>query len=331
MKTDPSLFDRWIARPRHRWPSLVVALVLILAPFVTAWLEGSLGWLSETGRWRDVLVAPTVVLYILVVAPFQAAMDARAVASLRPLLTTEDVSLDRLAEEASQLTRAKELAAFGVGLVVALAFSAQGLAIDFTWLELVLFVEAALEYGLLAVVIYGSLASTRVTRALLRLPLRIDPLDVTPFEAIGLQSLMLALIFVGGVTLSLLFLGVHPEVFLQWQLYVIYAPLIIVPVLVFFLNMAPTHHRLRAARDSELGRVQHLIRRECSEMVQRMEQGDEPAASAQRVSALAAYESRLLQARTWPYNTTMLRTVFVSVLIPGGTMIGRLLVEFLKR
>jgi hypothetical protein len=224
-----------------------------------------------------------------------------------------------------------ELLAFGMGALLVAVLSAQSVLEGFTWLELVMLIESGIEYGLLGVVIYGSLASTRVTSALLRRPLRIDPLDVTPFEAIGRQSLSLALVFVGGVTLSLLFVGAHPEVFLQWELYMVYAPLIVVPMLVFFLNMVPTHRRLQAARDGELRRVRGLIRRECAELVRTMEAGEEPTATAQRVTALAAYESRLLEARTWPYNTTMLRTVFVSVLIPGATMVGRVLAELLKR
>jgi len=331
MKAVPSLFDRWIARPRRRWVSLIVAVICIAAPFVAAWLDGSLTRLRESGLWRDILVPPTIITYILVLAPYQAAMEARVVASLRPLLDLDEAALKRLAEQTGGMTSRREMAAFGIGVLAAVGLNAQGVVVDFTWLELILLLEAALMYGLLGVVIYGSLAGTRVTSALLRLPLRIDPLDVTPFEAIGRQSLLLALVFVGGVTLSLLFIGVDAEILLEWEFYVTYVPLIIVPLLVFFLNMAPTHRRLQAARDGELKKVQAWIRRECSEMVQRMEQGDEPTASPQRVSALAAYESRLLQARTWSYNTTMLCTVFVSVLIPGGTMIGRLLVEFLKR
>jgi len=331
MKTAPSLFDRWIARPRRRWVSLIVAVVCIAAPFAAAWLDGSLAWLAGSGLWRDILVPPTIITYILAVAPYQAALEARVLASLRPLLDNDEAVLRQLAEQTGGLTPQREMAAFGAGVLVAVALNAQGAIVDFTWLELILLLEASLMYGLLGVVIYASLAGTRVTSALLRLPLRIDPLDVTPFEAIGRQSLLLALVFVGGVTLSLLFIGVHSEIFLKWQFYVIYAPLIIVPLLVFFLTMAPTHRRLQAARDGELRRVQSLIRREFSHMVQRMEQGDEATAGAQRVSALAAYESRLLQARTWPYNTTMLRTVFVSVLIPGATMIGRIVPELLKR
>ena len=39
--------------------------------------------------------------------------------------------------------------------------------------------------------------------------------------------------------------------------------------------------------------------------------------------ALAALESRLQAARTWPYNTPMLRTLFVSVLAPGALLLAR--------
>ena len=58
--------------------------------------------------------------------------------------------------------------------------------------------------GLLGWLGFTSIANTRLVNHLLRLPLRVDPLDITPFEAIGRQSLVLALAFVGGNTISLL-------------------------------------------------------------------------------------------------------------------------------
>lgn len=311
--------------------SLIAGAICIAAPFVAARLEGTLPWLAESGRWRGILVPPTIIAYILLAAPYLANMESRVFASLRPLLDVDETALRQLAEETGGVTPGKDMAAFAVGAVLALALNVQGVIVGFSWLELILLLEAVLMYGMLGVVICASLAGTRVMNALLRLPLRIDPLDVTPFEAIGRQSLLLALVFVGGVTISLLFVGFPPEILRQWELHVIYVPLIIVPLLVFFLNMVPTHRCLRAARDRELRRVQSLIRQECSVLVQRMEQGEEAAPVAQRLPALAAYESRLLEARTRPYNTTMLRAAFVSVLIPGGTMISRIVVELLKR
>jgi hypothetical protein len=74
-----------------------------------------------------------------------------------------------------------------------------------------------------------------------------------------------------------------------------------------------------------------MIRQECSAMVRQLESGGELSGAERRITALAAYESRLQQARTWPYNTAMLRTVFVSVLIPGGTIIRRVVAELAKR
>ena len=41
------------------------------------------------------------------------------------------------------------------------------------------------------------------------------------------------------------------------------------------------------------------------------------------INALVAHEQRLEEARTWPYNTAMLRTLFVSVVIPGGAALAR--------
>jgi hypothetical protein len=288
-------------------------------------------WLIETGRWRSILVAPVIITYVLAVAPRLAGLEDRVLDSLRPLLADEQAGLRTLAQQAGAVSKRKEVAAFSLGAALAVAMSSQGLRDGFTWLGLVLVLEQVLMYGLMGVVVYGSLASTRVTSTLLGLDLKIDPLDVSPFVAIGRQSLWMALIFVGGITLSLLFLGMQPEYLLLWEFWVIYAPLIVVPVVVFFLNMAPTHRRLQAARDTELKRVEALIRQECTAMVRQMEAGEEPSGAEQRITALTAYESRLQQARTWPYNTAMLRTVFVSVLIPGGTMVGRVVAELVNR
>ena len=331
MLPSSSLFDSWIARPKRPWIGVTVAVCLLAAPFLVAWVEGEMPWLIEAGRWRSILVAPVVITYVLAVTPRLAALEARVLDSLRPLLIDELGGLNRLAREAGRMSVGKEVAAFSLGAALAVATSAEGLWNEFTWLEMVLVLEQALMYGLMGVVVYGSLASTRVTSTLLGLDLKIDPLDVSPFVAIGRQSLWMALIFVGGITLSLLFLGMQPEYLLLWEFWVIYAPLIVVPLVVFFLNMAPTHRRLQAARDTELKRVEALIRQECTAMVRQVEAGEEPSGAEHRITALTAYELRLQQARTWPYNTAMLRTVFVSVLIPGGTMVGRVVAELVSR
>lgn len=50
---------------------------------------------------------------------------------------------------------------------------------------------------------------------------------------------------------------------------------------------------------------------------------EDPGPLSQHILALAALEGRLQAARTWPYNTPMLRTLFVSVLAPGALLLAR--------
>ena len=42
------------------------------------------------------------------------------------------------------------------------------------------------------------------------------------------------------------------------------------------------------------------------------------------ISALIAYEERLQAARTWPYNTAMLRTLFFSIIVPAGLALANI-------
>jgi hypothetical protein len=331
MRASPSLFETWIARPRHPWLNVGFALACLVVPFVVAWAEGQLSLVFQTDQWRGLLIPPTILAYILGAAPRLATMDTRVIESLQPLLEDGEVSLTRVVRETGAVAPKNEVLAFGCGVAFALLLNARGVVIEATGLGLVMLLEVALMYGLLAVVIYGSIYSTRVTGALLRQHLRVDPLDVSPFEAIGRQSLLLALVFVGGITVSLLLVGVSAAILIRWEFWAIYTPLVSIPVVVFFLNMAPTHRLLQSARDFELRRVDGLIREACASMVREVERGEAAAESAPRVSALTAYEERLRQARTWPYNTAMLRTVFFSILVPGGTVIGRLVIDLINR
>jgi hypothetical protein len=40
-----------------------------------------------------------------------------------------------------------------------------------------------------------------------------------------------------------------------------------------------------------------------------------------------AYEKRLTEARTWPYNTAMIRTLFLSVLVPIATILLQTIIK----
>ena len=65
----------------------------------------------------------------------------------------------------------------------------------------------------------------------------------------------------------------------------------------------------------------------CRDLFLRLDQYRESSQLPAEINALVAYEQRLLAAPTWPYNVTILRTVF----IPLGSILARLTVDILRR
>ena len=57
-------------------------------------------------------------------------------------------------------------------------------------------------FGTLGWLVYRAIASTLLSRRLCRQPLRVDIFDITPFEPIGRQSLLLAMVFIGGIVIG---------------------------------------------------------------------------------------------------------------------------------
>jgi len=267
-----------------------------------------------------------MILYIVVVAPPAERALARVYRALRPVVLVADDAYAELLAAAMAIRPRSELLAFGVGASLGLLRVSPTVEGMPTWLDVYLLGTTAILFGLLAWVIYVTVARTQVTAAILRAPLVVNPHDIGPFMAIGWQALLLALVFVGGITLSLLFSALEPGVFGQLGFWLIYLPIALAPVAVFFLAMRPTHRVLAAAKARELGVVRAALRAAEQQLLARLDAGGDPGELSALVSALAALEQRLLVARTWPYNTAMLRTLFVSVLAPGALLLARKLI-----
>jgi hypothetical protein len=78
-----------------------------------------------------------------------------------------------------------------------------------------------------------------------------------------------------------------------------------------------------------LAPVTQRINKSCQDLVYELENGSDPGGLPSEISALVAYEARLQAARTWPYNVSILRTLFFSVFIPLMSVLARLAVDLL--
>ena len=324
-----SLFDRLIGRRRPVWLTLLVSLALLSLPFLAVYLDGGLGEVTRRGEWRVLLLPPVIIIYILLVTPLMMRMGERVLEALRPLVLLDDAEFQHLVEHSARLSPLSELVLVAVGFALGI-LSALASDIDdrYAWLRVYWFLCNGLMYALLAWTIYVSIASTRVNAAIHRQELRFDILDQHPFDAVGRQSLLLALVFIGGITLSLL-LSFQPGSLAAPDFWIGYLVLMAVVILIFFLNMLPTHRLLVAEKNRSLAPVGEHINRLSRQLVDRLDRGQDTAELPGQISALSLYEARLRTARTWPYNTAMLRTLFFSVLIPIGTLLIRLVFELL--
>jgi hypothetical protein len=321
-KRATSLLESLMSRQKP-WMTACISLLLILVPPVCAYLDGEWDSYIGEGVWRIAYLPVAVIIYILIVAPLMARMDANVVESFRPLVLIDDAEFDRLVAEASPISPLREMLAFGVGAAFGLWAGLAGFSRDAVWLSLSFTLFSSLMFGLLGWTIYGAVAGTRLISELHRQPLRIDIFDIEPFEPIGRQSLIIALVFVGGLLLSVLF-GLGRRDFLAWPNWLVYIFLGLVPVVVFFLNMRGTHRVLAAEKKRQLKAIEGIILQSCRTLLARIHAGQDTGTLGDEINALVAYEQRLQAARTWPYNTAMLRTLFFSVIIPGGAA----LVEF---
>jgi hypothetical protein len=318
MDQSTSRIERTLIKDRPLWVRLVISLFFLLLPIVAAYLDGVLDEFLREGQWRVLSLAPIIILYIWFIAPAMSRGEAEVVRSMRPLVPLEAEDFSSIVERESRVDPRHEWLAIGLGAVLGLV-SAQtsGFDMGVSWLAFYWFLSLALMYGLLAWVILGTVASTRLNAAIHRQSLRV-------------VSLLLALVFIGGITLSLV-ITFQPENISEPSFWLTYLLLVLAILLIFFLNMRPTHRLLSAARLEELEPLQRQINLSCRELVRRLEVNQDPDSLPTEINALIAYEQRLLAARTWPYNTTMLRTLFFSVFIPLGSVLARLLVEVFLR
>ncbi len=328
-KPAASLWDRIMGRRRRPWIIFGIGLLLILAPLVAAYLDGLVDDLLSQGHWRLMLSPAAVIVYILAVAPVVERAEANVIHAFRPLILIDDDHFDRLVVEATRLNPIGEGIAFSVGGVFGLWLGQSWLSdANAFWLKLVLIPSAGLMFGLLAWTIYAAVAGTRLNAELHSQPLHIDIFDTKPFWPVGRQSLIIALVFVGGIVLGMLF-SLGEESFLDWRNWLLYALLGLVPVLVFFLNMRPTHRVLAGEKKRELAAVQKQILLACRALMAHIEAEESAGTLGAEINAMVAYEKRIQATSTWPYDTAMLRTLFFSVIFPVAAAVARIIGEVL--
>jgi hypothetical protein len=318
----------------------VAGLGLVLLLVGTAYLGGVLPGPFDYELWSRGLTAPVLVAYILSTQLALRRLRESAIQAFRPLVLLDDDDFSHVLAEAHLFDRRREWLAVGLSLAGTLLLSRpwdpRGTfwAAGSGWLMLNDVVSFGLLWGLLGWFAYSSLSSTRLFSRLRCHTADINVFELGFLEPIGRWSLGIALVFMGGNTLSLLFL---PGRALHAQIVMFYIPLVLVPVLVFFLNMMSTHDMIVRAKRRAMKLVRDGLAAASQRMKVRVAQDEledvvDPFAT---FTSWVAVENRLKQVPEWPYTQSILRRLVASMVVPiavlvAGDVLFEILVQWLS-
>jgi hypothetical protein len=312
MNTKPqSLVDQFVATvglSRHAFAAVVVLLLaLLLATAVFS--QGGVAMVGPRGLWKMGL-EPTLIVYILGIYPWLQRRYAQVIDALRPLSSQPEI-----ADEVYAANRRGELIALFLGAAFSLWVTSSW-RIEGTWIRLYLVTANIVLFSLMALAIYDGLARTRRLTRMVRAGLQLDLFDRQLLAPMARWGQTVALTFVGGICLSLIFQSY--ETLHSVRSLVIYSILIVVSLTLFFTSVWSIHEALVAAQQRELAVVhQHwLLAR--SELKRKLAEGgqDDIAGLYNPMVVLGAYESQVLAASTWPFNPKIVKEVLASLVAP---------------
>ena len=330
------------SRLSERQMAAVVGLVLILFLVGAAYLAGVLSDPFDIDFWRAGLLYPAIIMYILGSLPILRRLRDNAIESYRPLVELDDDDFERLLAEAPMFNRRLEWLALCSGVVVGLLLlrpcdytglsrTWSSLGARSEWLVLYVLIAGGLWSGLLGLGVFSSLASIRLFNRFQQHKVDINIFDLKPLEPIGHWSLGIALVFIGGSVLSLLF---FPQPTPNVETLVLYSMLILTPVLVFFLNMLSTRQAIVAAKKLKLDMARENLAT-ASQALEAVGAKDQTALTKAQLDSIAAwvtYEKRVKEVPEWPYTSEIRRNLALSTLLPLAVwFLQQLANDFLNR
>ena len=329
---DSFAIDRWFDRLpwRRRWSIAMIGVILLLFPIGLTWASVGLEALPLIGvAWFRPFFPPIVTVYILMVIQVLQRTRENVALSLRPLVQVNDEMFIAVVRRTCRANPVGELVGFGIGAAFFLMIEGRFRGgPGHYWISLYYYIVSFIMFGAIGWSVYAVITITQLTNTLLRQPIEIDIFDVGPLEPIGMQSLYLSLSFLGAAVLSL---PSNPYPLFSWQNIVIYSVLTFITVLVFFVNMYSTHRLLASTKRRQITVVETRFAQTYRQLRDLAAGNQDTHVAATELNAWAVAKQELKLTRTWPYNTEILRTLFISIVVPLIVGLSRLVTALLAR
>ena len=320
-----SIFEKTVGRKRSTPVTVLIGLGLFLIPMVVGYIEYGLPELFIDNYWREFFIYPSIIFYILLIAPNLTEIEDKVIIEIIKLGDLTDEKIQQIHEDAHAVDPLREWLSIVFGVVFILVLFGDNISFDLRGIILLLF--SLSTFALLSWTVYSSMVSVRITGELLKQPLKVDLFNLDPYKVVGKSSLYLALSFIGGFSLSLLFTANDLTVIQDIEFWLINMYMFILPFIIFFWNMYPTYKIINSEKKDALKQVGQHIRRLKDSM---LEDTNPPIDSTSLSKSLQGYltlEERLEKVQSWPYEVSTLRSLMGSILLPVVTVVGQVLLR----
>lgn len=233
------------------WATVVIAIVLFSLLILVGYLDDAFNQQIGGGFWRIGLQGPVLIVYILIIYPFILRLWKPAVEAFRPLVSMSENQFNRLSAEVTTVNRWREWLAVFIGiLLLLLVVQRVWLGWVDQWLEIYQVITEMILFGLVSWLVYSSIKGSRGIARLGRQNLQLDIFNTKLLAPVARLSLGISLVFVGGISLALLF--ETQETLLEWQSIVVYSVLMVSTILIFYISMWSIHNIMARVKRYEL-------------------------------------------------------------------------------
>jgi hypothetical protein len=320
-----SIFEKTIGRKRSPQSNVLIGLGLFFIPLVIGYLVFGFENLFLGGYWREFFIYPSIIFYILIIAPFLTAIEDKVIQVFIKLGDLTEEKMHQIHDETHAVDPLREWLSIAMGVLFILILFGGSIRFDLRGIFLLVF--SLTTFGILSWTVYSSVVSVRITGELLKQPLKVDLFDLDPYKVVGKSSLYLALSFIGGFSLALLFTAQDLSVIQDIEFWLINMYMFLLPVIIFFWNMYPTYKIIDSAKKDALKQVGQQIRVFKDRMLADSSPPAEILSISQSLQGLIALEDRLEKIQSWPYEISTLRSLLGSILIPAITVVGQVVLR----
>jgi hypothetical protein len=314
--------------PRLAIVITVAAVLVIGITGLVAYADGAFSRPFDARFWRLRLLEPVLLLYWLAAPIFAARSHDRVVATLSGIILLTEKQLDSICAESRVAAARLCIPTFVfVGMLIGTLVGHPWVAsTDSVWAVAVRWGLDVLVWGLIGAFVADTLVRVRLTARLHRAPLSLDLLDLTPLTPVAAWGLSLVWVIAGAATIAAAAILDAGIITVYWApIVTIYLAMAVMAIGLFFSAMWPSHRLIANLKQRELADLKRQLVNAHAELRWKQAVGDFASTPEKAVSAAGwvTLEHRVREIPDWPYNTTILRNLAVTLFLPTAAAIAR--------